>query len=235
MDATALSQKLVERLADLESGQVSDVLDEAGLPFHALDSSLTSLLPGQRFAGRAACARGASLVKAPASPALPANALENIATEGTVLLIETGGYRGGAVLGGFVAFSLQRAGCRGIITDGAVRDADEIRALGLPCVTAAVTPVNGARRWGLREIGTPITLPGQAGMVRVAPGDLVLADGDGIVVVPLQIAETIIEDAEVLKRIEKTIDRELRDGGSRADVFERNPRFTHIRPASWPA
>ena len=224
---------LLDRLRNLETGQVSDVLDEAGLPNHALASALVPLAPGQRFAGRAACLRGERNVAGRAqAPAVPADTFERVAKPGTVVVIEAGGFQGGALLGGFVALSLQRGGCVGLVTDGAIRDADEIRDLGFPCVVGAVTPINGARRWRLTEADVSVCLPGQAdGPVRVSPGDYILADGDGVVAIPAGVAEQIIADAEELQRIERRIGEEMRAGGSRTAVFKANPRFDHVRPA----
>jgi 4-hydroxy-4-methyl-2-oxoglutarate aldolase len=223
---------LVARLARLETGQVSDVLDEAGLPNQVLASSLFALAPGARFAGRAACLRGEPIISAKhVVPALPPEALEQAATPGSVIVMATGGFVAGACIGGFVAYSLKREGAVGFVTDGAVRDADEIRELGFPVVTGAVTPTNGARRWRLVEAGRPVTLPGQTGVpVVVNPGDLILADGDGVVVVPADGAEQIIADSEELQRIERAIGEGLRAGGTRPAVFKANPRFAHIRP-----
>lgn len=230
---TTTENDLLARLARLETGQVSDVLDEAGLPSHALSSALVPLASGQCFAGIAVCARGEAAVDGRhARPAMPGAALESAMRPGGVLVIDSGGFARGALLGGFVAFSLQRAGCVAIVTDGPVRDADEIRGLGLAVVAGGVTPVNGSRRWRWTDVNVPVTLPGQEGRpVAVAPGDYILADGDGVVVVPAAVAATVIEDAEELARIEKRIGEGLRDGGTRAEVFKRNPRFDHVRPA----
>ena len=73
-----------------------------------------------------------------------------------------------------------------------------------------------------------MTLPGQTGVpVTIAPYDLILADGDGVFVVPAEGAERIIADAEDLQRIEKSIGEDLRAGGKRSEVFKRHPRFVH--------
>lgn len=231
MSADLSSEALVARLGKLDSGQVSDVLDEAGLPNQVLASSLFALATGQRFAGRAACASGVPSVSTlNTAPALPADALEQVVGPDTVLVIAAGGFVDGACIGGFVAYSLQREGCRGMITDGAVRDAEEIKGLGFPVLCAAVTPINGARRWRLTETGAEVTLPGQTGVpVLIRPGDFILADGDGAVVVPAAVAAQVIADSEELFRIERRIGDELRAGGRRADVFKGNPRFVHIR------
>ena len=233
---TKTADDLLARLAKLETGQISDVLDEAGVPGHALSSALVPIAAGSRFAGIAVCARGEAAVSGRhARPAMPGEALERAMRPNGVLLIESGGFTRGALFGGFVAFSLQRAGCTAIVTDGAVRDADEIRGLGLPVVAAAVTPVNGSRRWQWTDVCVPIALPGQEGRpVAIAPGDYVLADGDGVVVIPAADAAAVIEDTERLAEIEREIGRGLREGGTRAEVFKRNPRFANIRPAHPP-
>lgn len=227
------SDPLLDRLTGLETGQVSDVLDEAGIPHHALSSDLFALIPGRRFAGRAACLRGEPFVHGKAQkPAVAADTMERVTEPGTVLVIEAGAFQAGALLGAFVAYSLKRAGCQAIVTDGAIRDADEIRELSLPCVQRTITPLNGARRWRVTEAGEGVQLPGQTGVrVTIQPGDYILGDGDGVVVIPARVAEQIITDSEELLRIEKKIGTELRAGGARQDVFKTNPRFAHVRSA----
>lgn len=231
--ADTASDDLLLRLGRLETGQLSDVLDEAGLPNQVLASTIRPLAPGDRVVGRAACLAGETTLSAGHGPApLPADALERAVAPGTILVIATGGFVTGACIGGFVAYSLQRDGCRGLVTDGAVRDADEIQGLGFPVFSAAVTPINGSRRWRLTQSDVAVRLPGQTGLpVAIAPGDLILADGDGVVVVPAGAAEQVIADAEELQRIEARIGEALRAGGRRAEVFRANPRFAHVRPA----
>ncbi|WP_420392959.1 RraA family protein [Acuticoccus sp.] len=230
-----IADDLLARLARLETGQVSDVLDEAGMPHHALSSSLLPLAPGA-FAGRAAVVRGVAVGEMRnAPPALPTDAIERLVSPGTVVVLDAGGFREGAVMGGFVALSLQRRGAVAVVTDGAVRDVDEIRGLGLPVVAGAVTPINGSRRWRLVEADVPGTLPGQVNApVRISPGDLVLGDGDGVIVVPKDVAEGIVEDAEELQHIETRIREAMAEGAEKADAFKANPRFAHIRPAVRP-
>lgn len=233
MTVELLDDPILDRLSKLETGQISDVLDEAGIPNHALSSSLFALIPGKRFAGRAACLKGEPFVQGKAQKSsVAADTMEQITKSGTVLVIEAGEFQGGALLGGFVAYSLQRQGCRAIVTDGAIRDADEIRELGLQCVQRTITPVNGARRWRQTQTGEAVQLPGQTGArVEIRDGDYLIGDGDGVVVIPARIVEQTVEDSEELLRIETKIGVELRAGGTRQDVFRANPRFAHVRSA----
>lgn len=225
------AENWLERLGRLETGLVSDVMDEAGVPNHAVDPSIRPIAPHGVVAGRAACLQGAPALSV-VNPveAMPADTLESVCAPGTILFIETGGFTSGAVLGGFMAYSIQRAGCRAIVTSGAVRDVDEIRGYGMPCHCLHVVPNNAARRWRLAARDVPLAMPSLlGGTLTVAPEDYVLADSDGIVVIPQAIAPQIIEDAETLGRIERVIAAEMQAGGERHAVFARNPRFDHVR------
>lgn len=222
---------LLERLTTLETGQLSDVLDEAGLCDHALSSALKPLGGTARMVGVAVCARGEPIVRTqePRRHRLEVDALDKAIRPGGVLLIDTGGYHTGSCVGGLMAYSLQRNGCCGLVVDGAVRDAAEIQGLGLSTYCRGVTPVNGSRRWSVVEIGRPIRLPGVAGApITVSPGDYVVGDADGVVPIPATVAESIVTDAEELARIEAKISDEIRAGGARGEAFKRNPRFDHV-------
>lgn len=225
------TSELVERLGRLETGQLCDVLAEAGLPDRALSFTIRPVVGERRFAGIALPARGRMLAQTQRPiPTLSNAALGDAAFPQAVVMIDTGGFLGGGCLGGLNAAGLRQQGAVAVVTDGAVRDAEEIGALGLAAFAQAVTPVAASRRWSLIEIGQPITLPGVTAPVEVRPGDLVLGDGDGIVVVPGASAAMIVEDAEELARIEEQMAEALRAGEPRAEVFKRYRRFDHVRP-----
>src|SRR5690606_20181120 len=100
--------------------------------------------------------------------------LEEIVAAGSVLLIEASGFVETSITGGIVALSLQLKGCTGLITDGAIRDADEMVGNSFVCFAPAKTPIAGRKRWRLTSTGEPITMPGQQGTgVAVVPGDLI--------------------------------------------------------------
>jgi 4-hydroxy-4-methyl-2-oxoglutarate aldolase len=226
--------QLVERLAQLETGQVADVLAEAGLPDQALSADIRPTGKSVSFAGVALCARGRLYTRTRREvPSLPNTALDSSVFPGAVVMIDTGGFVGGACMGGLIAASLQRGGAVAVVSDGAVRDVAGIDALGLPTFARVATPVAGARRWGLVALGEPISMPGQtAASVIVHPGDLVLGDADGVVVIPQHCARGVVEDTEELGRIEARMAEALQAGRPRADVFKENPRFDHVRPAA---
>lgn len=221
----------LERLAKLDTGLISDVLDEAGWPMHALDVSLRPVTPGARLVGRAACIRGEAIVAGRHAPtALPGDAIEAIAVPGSIIVISTGGYRDAAPVGGLFCSSLMGQGATGLLTDGAVRDSVELAEMGFPVFSAALSPVNASRRWRFAEADVPVPMPGIGGTtLTVHPGDLILGDNDGVVVIPGRHALQVIEDAEQLKRIEAEIVAAMRSGMTRASAFAAHPRFAHVR------
>lgn len=227
------ASQLVDRLGRLETGQLCDVLAEAGLPDQALSPAIRHVTGERRFAGIALPARGRMLAQTQRPIGTLSNAaLDEAAFPRAVVMIDTGGFLGGGCLGGLIASSLRQRGAVAVVTDGAIRDAQEIGDLGLAAFAQAITPVAASRRWSLIEVGEPMTLPGVTAPVDVRPGDLVLGDGDGVVVVPGAFAATIIEDTEELARIEERMAEALRAGEPRTEVFKRHRRFDHIRPVS---
>ena len=98
---------------------------------------------------------------------------------GAVLVIDSGADARATVWGGTSTLLAQRRGLRGLVTNGAVRDAAEIRASGFPVFSAGIS-VRGTLKNHAGEIGGLIALGG----VAVATGDLVVGDDDGVVVIP---------------------------------------------------
>ncbi len=139
----------------------------------ALDQRIKPLDPTSRFAGSALTAR------AGARDNLAALAALDLIEPGDVLVIAAQGFIGTSVFGDNMARIAKQRGAVAVVTDGAVRDADEIRAIGLPVFAAAVTP-NSAFPSGPGEVGLPLAL----GDIAIDQGDLVLGDADGVVVVP---------------------------------------------------
>jgi len=226
--------ELISRLAALETAGLSDVLDEMGYPNQVLASDVRPIDPASRLAGLALCVRGENRVvtqsAAPAAPSLSPYELERRMKPGLVAVIDCGGHNVGAVIGGFIATSLKANGCRGVVTNGGVRDSREIAEVGLPTFCTFLTPVNASRRWSIVAIDEPVHLPGLGGgTVSVRPGDCLLGDADGVIVVPATIALAAIDAAEQLSQIEGTITQGIRAGGTREQLFAQHPRFAHIR------
>ena len=177
----------------------------------ALDHRIKPLDPKRRFVGSALTAR------AGARDNLAALAALDLLQPGDVLVIATQGFTGTATLGKNMARIAQLKGAVALVTDGMVRDASDIMALGIPCFCRGVTP-NSAFPSGPGEVGLPLAL----GEVVVDAGDLILGDCDGVAVVP----RTAL--AEVTRRLEqvaaKEVDLHARIAAGRIpSLIERDP------------
>ena len=112
-----------------------------------------------------------------------------LARPGDVIVANAHGVTTRAILGGAVGMHMVHRGVAGLVVDGAVRDAEEFRALGLPVMARAVTPRSGTTAAGFGEVNVPVACGG----VVVHPGDLVIGDGEGIVVVPRRYAGAVAD------------------------------------------
>ncbi len=128
-----------------------------------------------------------------------------ILSAGEVLVIAAGGFRDTAVWGGLLTQAALARGLAGVVVDGAVRDAAEIRELGFATFAGAIVPAGPHKGFG-GTLDGPIACGGCA----VVPGDLILGDDDGVVVVPLAQQATVLaaaqakiaQEAEALVRLE---------------------------------
>ncbi|WP_159097893.1 hypothetical protein [Aminobacter sp. MSH1] len=208
-------------------------MDEAGLPGRTLSAAIIRIAGPTKIAGPAVCVNGAMRV----SPShlvkpLPPEALEENIEPGAVMVLSSGSMVCAAPIGGIVSRSLHVRGCAGIVTDAAIRDLDEIEELTMPVFAGGTSPANAARIWQFIDVGRPAVLPSRAGAtLTVAPGDFILGDREGVVVIPAAAVAQIVEDAETLREIEVEIVREIKSGISRHEAFLKFPRFSHVRAA----
>ena len=106
---------------------------------------------------------------------------------GDVLVVATNGYTGAAVTGDLLMYVARNRGVAALVTDGLVRDLDDLETVGVPTFAMGVTP-NSPQRRGPGSVGLPIVCGG----VTVGSGDIVVGDRDGVVVVPrARIEETL--------------------------------------------
>lgn len=121
-----------------------------------------------------------------------------------------------AVLGANGARVIHRRGAAGVITDGRARDVLEIRELGLPVWCRGPRPLPYSRRLVAAERDVPVTCCG----VRVAPGDIVVADADGVAVVPKDETERVRERTRIVMEIEEEFTRRFDAGESGTELVK---------------
>jgi 4-hydroxy-4-methyl-2-oxoglutarate aldolase len=193
-----IEPSMVEAFAGRSTSFVVDAMEGRG----ALDHRIKPISSESRFTGTVLTAR------AGARDNLAAVAALDLIQPGHVLVIAAQGFTGTAVLGDNMARIARQRGALAVVTDGAVRDVDEIRAIGLPVFARAVTP-NSAFPSGPGEVGLPLAL----GDVAIATGDLILGDADGVVIVPGARIEEIASRLAEVAALEAKLQASIEGGG----------------------
>ena len=129
------------------------------------------------------------------------------ATPGDVIVVDAGGEVTTAIMGEIMVAIAQKRGIAGIIINGAIRDADEIRSMKFPVYAAGITH-RGPYKDGPGEMNTPISISGMT----IEPGDLILGDGDGILSVPYEQAEALLTAARAKYDAEQVELRQIAEG-----------------------
>lgn len=128
--------------------------------------------------------------------------------EGAILVIDARGVADCAALGDILAERIKQRGAAGVVTDGGVRDAEAVSAVGLPIFAA------GPAAPASLSAHTPMDrdLPIGCGGVAVIPGDIIVGDGDGVVVIPKALADEVARDGVEQEGIEAFIKLQVEKG-----------------------
>ncbi|MCG8694256.1 MAG: RraA family protein [Minwuiales bacterium] len=194
------SKSLVNAFAGAQTSFVVDAMNGKG----ALDYRIKPIKPGCPFVGTAVTASGGPRDN------LGAMAMLDFVEAGDVLVIATGADESGAVIGDNYARVAKKLGVVAIVTDGLVRDAAGINDCGMPAYARGTSP-NAGYPHGPGEVNQPVAL----GPVAIQPGDILVGDDDGIVVVPLAEADTIAAQLEKVKSMEAKIEASITSGERR--------------------
>ena len=196
-------EQIREILEQVSAANLSDSLHRGGVL-----QGIRPLFPGIRMLGRAVTVR-----TYPGDWAKPVQAID-VAEPGDVIVIDAGGV-GPALWGELATHSALQKGLAGVVIDGALRDSDDIISLRFPAFSRLVMP-NAGEPKGFGEIGVPVTVGG----VRVDPGDWLLGDGDGMVVLPRTMATEYGNRAMDVLEKENRIREEIKEGSTLSKVTE---------------
>ncbi|WP_339316319.1 RraA family protein [Oceanobacillus sp. FSL W7-1304] len=183
-----LSDGIIERAKLLNSTLVSDAMGCAG----AMDYSIKSLTGIKRIVGTAT-----TVIMKPGDNLYLHQAIYNT-TEGYVIVADGKSHTKNAYLGELMAYAAKAMGVSGIIIDGCIRDKGVLETLDFPIFAKGFVS-NGPFKDGPGEINVPISCGG----VTVNPGDLVIGDEDGVVIVPKNKIQDVFEKAEKKLKYER--------------------------------
>jgi regulator of RNase E activity RraA len=209
------------RFEAIYTAALADVLDARGHRDQTLPPGIRPLEPGQRLAGRAYTVQGRPSDTNDYDAALRAVLAMLGDVPGEHVAVYACEQDVAAHLGELSVTSLKARGVAGCVLDGGCRDVRFIRDEGFPVFCRFVTPEDSTWRWELEATQVPITI----GRVRVEPGDWVVGDDDGVVVVPQAVAEDVLAEAEAKASTESEIRVAVRAGMPPLEAYERYGTF----------
>jgi regulator of RNase E activity RraA len=204
------------RLAILTSALASDALDRLGHRGSVLDRAIRPLRPGMRLAGRALPIAVVASDVMPDDPYVgEMRAIVQLeAGDVPVYAVEHG--VSAAVWGELFTLAARARGAIGAVVDGPMRDATAIAALGFPVFASSFSPLDTMGRAVVSTIGEPV----RCGGALVRRGDFVVADEDGVALVPAEIADEVVAHVEEKLRGERGARGDLMAGKSVHDVWD---------------
>ena len=218
---TSSPDELRTRFGAVYTAALTDVLDGLGHRHQTLPREVVPLEPGARVAGRAFAVEGRQNHSiAPEASIRRILEMLGAVPAGHVAVYEPGD-ASCAHFGELSATSLQAHGVAGVVINGGCRDVDLIRETGLPVFARYRTPQDAVSRWEVLEWGHEIEIEG----VSVATGDYVVGDADGVVVIPRDLIETVLEEAEALVGTENLIRDAVRAGMKPLAAYEQFGKF----------
>jgi 4-hydroxy-4-methyl-2-oxoglutarate aldolase len=198
-DWPRLEAATIRAASGVQTGFVVDAIGRAG----ALDHRIRPVWNGPSFAG------SALPVWTTARDNLAPYAAIKFAQPGDVMLISADEFDAASVIGDVIIGMMKNAGIMAVVTDGLVRDVPGIVEVGIPVYARGVTP-NSPFKHGPGTIGLPISIGGQ----RVDAGDLVVGDGDGIVIVPRWRAGELVAELPAIREKEAQMEALVKSGAT---------------------
>jgi regulator of RNase E activity RraA len=214
------TKELLERYERLYTGAISDVLREFCLMDQALPGYLRPLRPERTVAGIAFTVKSAPNTKITGELTFRTQMLEDIGEDAFVVW-DTSGDMESTAWGGVMTATAVGKGIRGAAIDGGIRDTNQILEKDFPIFYKYRSP-NGSLG---RCLITHYQLPVRFGTVMVRPGDIVVGDIDGVIVVPRKVAIEVLTRAEEITRNEKKIFQWVADGESMEEITRKGGYF----------
>ena len=211
---------VIRRLAALPTATIANALDDVGKTVNC-PVALRPMAPGMAFAGPAVTVQQAAGEAGDfTSRDFAVGAMIDAAAAGDVICVAARGARASS-WGGMASLAAKVKGVAGLAVDGGVRDIDEMVDHGFPVFARHAVPTTGRTRLKVEAVNVPVEMDG----VTVEPGDVLVADSTGLVVVPAAEAARVADLAEGFARDDAAAEEEIRKGLSFSEAMA---KFTRI-------
>ncbi len=213
-EAREITKDIIAEYRKLSTGNISDALKKLGI--NGTMVGIRPVFEGAKIAGPAFTLRQIAAIE-PSVPRRHTEVVDEMAAPGSVIVVESGGRMDVASFGEILATRAKMRGLEGIVIDGVTRDIAEIREMRFPMFTRGAHPAGTMGRVETVSLGHEV----ECGGVRVRPGDLIVGDDTGVVVVPKERAEEVLKIAKDIAESERKVLEALRRGRSLKEAYGR--------------
>jgi 4-hydroxy-4-methyl-2-oxoglutarate aldolase len=215
------TNRLCEMFKDTYTGAVSDCLDRNGYRNQTLPYYINPLNRSHKIIGPAFTGFGESHDNPKENDTgMRVKMLEKIPM-GCISVWQTSNNLSCAHWGEIMSKAARNKGCIGAVVDGGARDLEMILEMDFPLFYRFSSPASSVGRWSIRDFDVAITI----GRTSINPGDLVIADIDGVVIIPISIAHDVAEDVKKLTSSETMMRKDLKDGTAITEVYKKYGEF----------
>lgn len=207
-DFTRPDKRLIQGFGEISTATISDALDK--LRIMGGCKGILPIVDNKKIVGPAFTIK---YMPVGPEPGTVGDYLE-ATKQGDIIVIDNGGRTHCTVWGDLLTFTAQKLGVGGTVIDGVCRDITRIREMDYPIFARGRFMVTGKGRVQLERVNTPVTISN----VLVCPGDIVVADDSGVVIVPLARAEEILQLARDIAEAEELIKKAVENGMSLSEA-----------------
>ena len=216
-------EKIRDRFLEVDSANVADVLDELGLPDQGLSPEFQAI-SGTRLSGWAYTIAGQMIPYSGTGDAKKMEACHGIGNAD--VSVWSGDGEGICYFGELIALGMAQRGSSGALVDGGLRDVRALREHEFPAFARYRSSVQSIGRWRVTHWQVPVTVAGATiRRVIVHPGDFIVADEDGAIVIPRDRVVEVLDRAEAMTLAEVKVRDALKTGMSLSDALK---QFGHV-------
>jgi len=218
-----LKSSFLRKILEIPTASLSDALDGIGIRGY-MDHSIKSRTCDVKVVGPAVTVKD-RLSNRRVIPIKALEAIEN-APRGAVLVraienVSVDEASNIALFGGIMAYASKTKGLSGAVLDGGFRDLAECKMLAFPVFSRSIVPTNSVGRTEVVDVNVPIICGG----VPVNPGDIIVGDADGVIVIPKEKLGEVVEQASKIEETEKKITTELKKSTSILSIIKKYSRL----------
>ena len=185
------------RFEAVSSSTLSDIMDDLGIP--AVLAGIRAMTPNAKAVGPAMTVKEVSgTLGTYAQADFRVAEIIDAARPGDIVVVDNGGQQI-ATWGFLASFSSKIKGIAGVVVNGGSRDLREMAKIGFPVYARHVLPLSGKRRIKVESVNVPISIEN----VKIKPRDIIVGDETGIVVIPAEMSNQVLEQAEKIERLER--------------------------------